>query len=66
MDSLQAQGLLSDRASKAMRAVERAHFVQTYTGVPGSIAYQVRSTMSMSAVQGGAGYIGQQQQQLAR
>lgn len=27
---------------RAMLAIDRAHFVQTYTGVPGEIAYQVR------------------------
>jgi hypothetical protein len=30
-----------DLYCRAMLAVDRAHFVQTYTGVPGEIAYQV-------------------------
>eukprot|EP00878_Enallax_costatus_P023543 GHUV01025043.1.p1 GENE.GHUV01025043.1~~GHUV01025043.1.p1 ORF type:complete len:283 (+),score=47.65 GHUV01025043.1:239-1087(+) len=40
VNALQAQGLLSTRTSTAMRAVDRVHFVQTYAGVPGTVAYQ--------------------------
>jgi hypothetical protein len=38
---LKAGSGLSDRALSALRAVDRCHFVQTYSGVPEHIAYQV-------------------------
>lgn len=42
VDSLLKAGSgLSDRALSALRAVDRRHFVQTYSGVPEQIAYQV-------------------------
>jgi protein-L-isoaspartate O-methyltransferase len=41
VEKLVAAGVLSDRAAAALLAVDRRHFVQTYTGVPDTVAYQV-------------------------
>jgi protein-L-isoaspartate O-methyltransferase len=45
IEKLVAAGVLNDRAVATLRAVDRQHFVQTYAGVPGTMAYQVRSTL---------------------
>jgi protein-L-isoaspartate O-methyltransferase len=46
VEKLVASGILSDRAAAALLAVDRRHFVQTYTGVPDTVAYQVTAWSS--------------------
>jgi hypothetical protein len=43
-EQLLHQGLLSTRAAAAMEAVDRAHYVTTYEGVPGWTGYRVSRT----------------------
>lgn len=51
VDKLKGTGMLTDRAAAALRAVDRRHFVQTYSGVPETVAYQVHAHKAWPSLQ---------------